>query len=283
MAEVNSLYETSLAKYPKLSLRHFCQLAEVKYHRLRDYRQNRAVQEHKAQAKADQIEQIRQMAELHPTYGYRLLHQELKPSLGRELIRRSLKVLALNPKQIKKTRPKIPGVVPVTEWPAGRRVQLDATQIRLSSGTKLWVYIALDVSSRSCLVVRLVRHLCQHAASEVISQAVNQLKQLGITDPIVIQTDGGSDFTSHSFQAMCKTLGTWIRAKVSQKGGMGIIERLNRTFKYQFMFRHELSDFFTVEALCSEFKHWYNTQRKHSAIGYSTPWAYLVKQVKSHL
>jgi putative transposase len=283
MAEVNNLYEASLARYPKLSLRHFCQLAEVTCHRLRDYRQSLAVRKQKAQAKTEQIEQIRQMAELHPTYGYRLLHQELKPSLGRELIRRTLKALGLNPNQIKKARRKVPGVVPVTEWPAGRRIQLDATQIRLSSGTKLWVYIALDVNSRSCLIIRLVYRLCQHVATEVICQAVQQLKQLGVTDPLVIQTDGGSDFTSHTFQDSCKALGTWIRSKVSQKGGMGIIERLNRTFKYQFMFRHELSDFLTVEALCSDFKHWYNHQRKHSAIGYSTPWASLVNQVKPHL
>lgn len=283
MAEINSLYESSLGRYPQLSLRRFCQLAEVKYHCLRDYRQGLALQEQKAQAKAQQIEQIRQMAEHHPTYGYRLLYQELNRTLGREFIRKTLKTLGLNPPQLKKARRNVPEVVPVTEWPIGRRVQLDATQISLSNGTKLWVYIALDVNSRSCLAIRLVRNLCQHLASEVICQAVNQLKQLGITDPIVIQTDGGSDFTSHTFQNMCSKLGTWIRSKVSQKGGMGILERLNRTFKYQFIFRHELTDFITVEALCSDFKLWYNHNRKHSAIGYSTPWSLLVSQTKAIL
>jgi transposase InsO family protein len=283
MAELNTLYESSLGKYPQLSLRHFCQIAEVKYHRLRDYRQALSVHEQKAQDKTEQIEQIRQTAELHPTYGYRLLYQELNQTLGREFIRKTLKVLGLNPAQVKKARRNVPGVVPINEWPAGRRVQLDATQISLTNGTKLWVYIALDVCSRSCLAIRLVRQLCQHIASEVICQAVNQLKLLGVTDPIVIQTDGGSDFTSHTFQGMCSKLGTWIRSKVSQKGGMGILERLNRTFKYQFIFRHELTDFITVDALCSDFKLWYNHQRKHSAIGYSTPWATLVTQTKANL
>jgi hypothetical protein len=56
-------------------------------------------------------------------------------------------------------------------------------------------------------------------ASEVICQAVSSLKQLGFADAIIIQTDGGSDFTSHTFQAMCSCLGTWIRSKVSQQGG----------------------------------------------------------------
>ncbi|MGL4609085.1 MAG: hypothetical protein ACRCYY_05280, partial [Trueperaceae bacterium] len=73
--------------------------------------------------------------------------------VGREFIRETLKSLGLNPKQVKKVRRKVPGVVPVTAWPAGRRVQLDATQLSLADGSKVWVYIAIDVSSRSCLLL----------------------------------------------------------------------------------------------------------------------------------
>jgi transposase InsO family protein len=60
-------------------------------------------------------------------------------------------------------------------------------------------------------------------------------------------------------------------------------KRGQEPFKYQFIFRHELTDFITVGALCSDFKLWYNHQRKHSAIGYSTPWATLVTQTKANL
>ena len=52
-------------------------------------------------------------------------------------------------------------------------------------------------------------------------------------------SDGGSDFTSHDFKAACEQEGTWIRAKVSQHGGMGILERVNRTLKYEFIFHRE--------------------------------------------
>lgn len=281
MAELNTIYESSLSRYPKLSLRRFCQVAEATYSRLRDFRRTLTYQQQKEQANRQKIEQIRQTAELHPTYGYRLIYQELGCELGREFIRQTLKSLGLNPAQVKKGRRKVPGVVPVTAWPAGRRVQLDATQLSLADGSKVWVYIALDVASRTCLLIRVVRNLCQHVASEVICQAVASLKQLGFVDDIIIQTDGGSDFTSHTFQAMCARLGAWIRSKVSQKGGMGILERLNRTFKYQFVFRHELSDFSTLQALCQQFKIWYNEQRKHSALGYATPWEALKVQALS--
>jgi putative transposase len=281
MTEFNNIYESSLALNPKLSLRQFCQIAEVKYHRLRDFRQTLNCKQYSEQVKAKQIERIRDTAELHPTYGYRLIYQELGCELGREFIRVTLKSLGLNPSQIKKARRKVAGVVPVSAWPAGRRVQLDATQLSLANGSKVWVYIAMDVSSRTCLLVKLVRNLCQHIASEVICQAVSSLKQLGFSDDIIIQTDGGSDFTSHTFQAMCSNLGTWIRSKVSQKGGMGILERLNRTFKYQFIFRHELVTFADLQTLCIQFKVWYNENRKHSALRYAIPWATLTVQALS--
>jgi putative transposase len=62
---------------------------------------------------------------------------------------------------------------------------------------------------------------------------------------------------------------------------MGILERLNRTFKYQFIFRHELSDFAHLQSLCQQFKSWYNEQRKHSALRYATPWEALKVQALS--
>ena len=58
---------------------------------------------------------------------------------------------------------------------------------------------------------------------------------MGIDEPLVIQSDGGSDFTSAWFQTCCSQLGQWIRCRVNQVGGMGILERLKRTFKYQYL------------------------------------------------
>jgi hypothetical protein len=104
MAEFNSSYESSLAVYPKLSLRSFCQVAEVKYSRLRDYRRSVKYKQQKELAKAQKIEQIRQTAELHPTYGYRLVYQELGCEIGREFTRKTLKSLGLTPSQESKAQ-----------------------------------------------------------------------------------------------------------------------------------------------------------------------------------
>ena len=61
---------------------------------------------------------------------------------------------------------------------------------------------------------------------------------------------------------------------------MGILERLNRTLKWDFVFWHEVDTFEDLQKLDSEFKDWYNKQRIHSAINYQTPWQKLLDDVK---
>ncbi|HRD68110.1 MAG TPA: hypothetical protein PKY50_18395 [Candidatus Competibacter sp.] len=46
-----------------------------------------------------------------------------------------------------------------------------------------------------------------------------------------------------------QTIGQWVRCRVAQVGGMGILERLNRTFKREFVFRHEVNTLADLKAL----------------------------------
>jgi len=138
-----------------------------------------------------------------------------------------------------------------------------------------------DVASRACLAIHTVRSLSQEAASAALLEAEQLLRQQGISDVLVIQSDGGSDFTSHYFQETCLTLGaSRHRCRVSEKAGMGILERLNRTLKWDFVFWHEVDTFEDLKKLDQPFKDWYNKQRIHSAINYQTPWQKLLEDVR---
>ena len=81
--------------------------------------------------------------------------------------------------------------------------------------------------------------------------------------------------------AACSEVGIWVRAKVSQQGGMGILERVNRTLKYEFIFREEPQKKAELSALCAQFRTWYNTVRPHSVLGYSYPWVKLLEVAES--
>jgi putative transposase len=98
---------------------------------------------------------------------------------------------------------------------------------------RYWIYIVIDVFSRYCLAALPVKTLSKEDALRALEIGLKQLETQGIQEPILLQSDGGSDFTSGYMQDGVKQHGTWVRAKVNQKGGMGILERVNRTFKYE--------------------------------------------------
>ncbi len=52
---------------------------------------------------------------------------------------------------------------------------------------------------------------------------------------------------------------------------MDFLERLNRTFKHEFVCRHELNTLADLEALLPSFQRGYNEQRLHSRLEYRPP------------
>ena len=68
--------------------------------------------------------------------------------------------------------------------------------------------------------------LSQERAAATLLEGHQRLSALRL-----VQSDGGSDFASSHFQQVGQDIGQWIRCRVAQVGGMGILERLNRTLQ----------------------------------------------------
>jgi putative transposase len=257
----------------KLSLNQLSKLTGIPVWKYR-HAQNSLSREN---AKTDRLEQekvlVKNMALEKPTLGYRLLHKEIVlegNTIAIEKVRLILKDLGLATSKRKKPARDIAKVTPVTEWGSGRRIQIDATQVQINS-ERYWVYIVIDVDSRYCLAALPVKTLSKEDALRALEIGLKQLETFSSKEPILLQSDGGSDFTSQHMQDGVKQHGTWVRAKVNQKGGMGILERLNRTFKYEHFFRLEVSSMKGLRECCALFLEWYNTKRRHTSIGYVTP------------
>jgi putative transposase len=258
----------------KVSLRGFMRVVGEPYWRLRDYR--RAAARHQQRQGGEQALQhsVHQAALAQPTYGYRRLYHVLRVGglrIGRERVRRLLAAVGLAHERLKKKRRAAPAATAKAELPPGRRVQIDATRLTLGDGVT-WVYVVEDATSRACLAVSVGRRLSQERAAQALQEGHRVLRQGGITASLVVQSDGGSEFTSEYFQRCCQAIGPWVRSRVNQAGGMGLVERLNRTFKYDFVFRHEVTTSFELKALAPRFRDWYNQERLHSSLGYQTPW-----------
>jgi transposase InsO family protein len=270
LAQTDTLYEDVKTR---ISLRGFARMIDQPYWRLRDYRRSSA-RRASAAAQCNHLEQrVRQAALEEPTYGYRRLWRVLCGQgvlIGRERLRRLLRTLGLSPAMIRKPRRPKAVIRVEEEWPEGRRVQIDATRLSLADGIS-WVYLVEDIASRVCLASSVGPSVSQERAAETLLAGQGHLVQMGIDESLVIQSDGGSDFTSAWFQTCCSQVGQWIRCRVNQVGGMGILERLNRTFKYESVFRDEIETAAELRAHLPEFERWYNEERLHSRVGYQPP------------
>lgn len=268
-----------------LSLRAFARMAGVPYWRLRDHQQAQVQRRGRERRDEHRLATVKAQALKHPTAGYRRLYRELRQDgqqVGLHAVRRALGKLDLAQPPIRKPRRPSPMVSLPESWPPGRRVQIDATRLSLPDGVG-WVYLVLDVASRALLTVKTVRSLSALGAREALDDGLSALRAAGVGEPVLVQSDGGSDFTSAVFQAQCLRHGAWVRSKVSQKGGMGILERCNRTFKYEFAFRHDFKTLGELREGGERFRNWYNLERRHSAIGYAFPWHELVGSAQARL
>jgi transposase InsO family protein len=275
MAQVAAVYEQFQTQ---VSLRGFMRIAGLPYWLLRDYRRGASRRQQRQKWEQQLQQAVRQTALEHPTYGYRRLSHVLKARgwrMGRERVRRLLAALDLEHERPKKRRRAAPGPPTAAELPEGRRVQIDATRLSLSDGVA-WVYMVEDVASRVCLAASAGRSLSKERAAQALQDAHYFLRQGGITASLVIQSDGGSELTSEYFQRCCQGMGQWVRCRINQAGGMGIVERLHRTFKYEFVFRHEVTTSVELKALVPQFQTWYNVERLHSSLGYQVPWQRLL-------
>ena len=265
----------------RLSLKAFMRVMGQPYWRLRDYLRASGPRRQRATAHRCAGVWVQAAAAAQPTYGYRRVYQALRQQhrpIGRERVRQLMGELGLQPPPpLKKKRP-APTVVAEHDWPSGRRLQIDATRFRLDDGVA-WVYLVEDVKTRQCVAISAAPTLSQERAAATLLKGHQCLMALGLAEPRVIQSDAGSDFTSGHFQHLCQTLGQWVRCRVAQVGGMGILERLNRTFKHEFIFRHEVNTLADLQALLPAFQRWYNEQRLHSHLDYLTPTAVLAQEV----
>lgn len=265
----------------------FSRLVGIAPWKLRDYSRGKERRLIRQTFKSECQNVIEQTSMANPSYGYRPVYQELQQQYqkgqisvlpGQQQVRICRKEQGLQAKPHRKRRPTTK-VTPSILWPSGRRIQMDATQVAYADGNKVWVYDLIDVDTRICLLSQAVTALSGHQAAQALKQAIQAMKDLGLpTHNLVIQTDGGSDFTSDIFQNHANSVGQWIRSKVSQVGGMGILERMHRTFKYDYLFQHEITNLQELQPLCNGFQTWYNQQRLHAALGYQTPYNMLTKE-----
>ena len=92
-------------------------------------------------------------------------------------------------------------------------------------------------------------------------------------EPEIMNTDQGSQYTSKAF--IQELTGRNIRISMDGKGRAldnVMIERYWRSYKYECVYLHSISDGYHLKELTDEYVQFYNTQRPHESLDYQTPW-----------
>ena len=142
----------------------------------------------------------------------------------------------------------------------------DITYVRLARGF-VYLVAVIDWYSRKVLTWRLSNTLDSRFCVDCLEEA---LQRYGA--PEIFNTDQGSQFTSEAFTGVLKDL--CIKISMDGRGRALdniLVERLWRSVKHEDIYLKGYDSFPEVTTGLTEYFEFYNTERPHQSLGYSTP------------
>jgi len=220
------------------------------------------------------IENIREEALKHPTYGYRRIAWRLRQKRGiavhnSRVYRLSHKAgLSLKPGKKKRKR------VGKGEQPPPRALHpnhvwtYDFVKLRLHNGSYLRILVLLDEFTRECLGFFMARSI---PASKVLTflQAVMAQRE---AIPEYLRSDNGPEFIEAALNAWLKEQG--VRPTFITPGSPwenGKCESFNGKFRKEFLDRNVHFSLRMLQIQAEWWRTYYNQERPHSALDYQTP------------
>jgi len=150
-------------------------------------------------------------------------------------------------------------VIPNQVW------ETDITYIRLKQGF-VYLLAIIDVFSRYVVSWKISNNMEIDFCLSALEDA------LRITKPIILNTDQGSQFTSHKW--VNTVLSNDIKVSMDGKGRWAdniFIERFWRSVKYEEIFINPPDDFIELKSNIKRYINFYNNVRPHQSLNYTTP------------
>jgi len=213
----------------------------------------------------------------HRTYGHRRIHALIRQDgvlVNRKTVLKIMRSEGLTqpkvwrrpqrPKRVERMRP--PG--PNQGW------QIDMTSFQLSGMTTLFLVVVIDCYSRKIMGWTLSRR-CR--ASEWTAAVRMALETAGIDSKekasgLTLRSDNGSQPCSKKFVEFLGKKG--IRGQYTgydAPDDNAYVERVIRTIKEEEVWPNSWDTFWEAHEAIEKYIRFYNEERPHSAIGYSTP------------
>ena len=238
----------------------------------------------RAQADAELTDRVRAIhARSRGTYGAPRIHAELAEdgvAVGRKRVARLMRTAGIagvsrrrGPRTTRRdvqARPAPDRVERRFEADAPNRLWVaDITYIPTLAAGFLYLAIVLDVFSRRIIGWAMAAHQRTELVIEALEMAIEQRRP----EAVVHHSDQGCQYTSLAFGARCRESGVALSmGSVGDCFDNAMAESFFATLECELLDRTTLSTHAEARAAVFQFvEGWYNTLRRHSALGYVSP------------
>ena len=218
------------------------------------------------------MELVKALSEAYPRFGYRrigaILAWQQKEPINAKRVYRIWRMLNL---QLPRRRPKKkrPGSAPITpiSTHANHVWSYDFVSDRTADGRKLKILAVVDEYTRECLALEVASSI---RSGHVIDTLGRLMSLYG--KPAFIRSDNGPEFTA---KAVIKWLTSHRIGPAFIEPGSpwqnGYIESFNGKFRDECLSREWFASKKEAQVIIEQWRHHYNHERPHSALGYRPP------------
>lgn len=262
--------ELILSDHQSLSLRRQCELLDINRSTLYYEKKPAGIDD------VHLLNEIREIWERYPFYGYRRVTQELKSKgywINRKRVRRLMKaggIHAIFPGPNTSRRNKLHAVHPyllrdITIEHANQAWMIDITYLRLAKG---FVYLValIDVHSRYVVSWKISNTLETAFCMEALKSG------LMTASPEIINSDQGCQFTSDEWISFLRAKN--IKISMTGKGRCldnVYIERFWRSVKREEFYLNDYESIKELKEAIKAYIEFYNHKRWHQSLDYKTP------------
>jgi transposase InsO family protein len=165
--------------------------------------------------------------------------------------------------------------------------QADFTEFETTRGGTWRILVVVDYATKVCLASAIIGTSTARDAIESLELAIAEAERLtalplvddcidartGGSTPCVIVTDNGPAFKSADFVHFIARHPELrhVRTRHHAPETNGVVERFNRSLKYEHLYREEIADVLELDGHVQTYRELYNWIRPHEALGFVPP------------
>lgn len=221
-------------------------------------------------------DRIIELAKKHKRLGYRMLHAIDQKKSGRMNHKRFYRLyreenLSLRRRKRKRLLRNPPARIPVTK--ANERWSMDFVFDYTMNGRRLKMMTLIDEGTKESLWIEVAGGISGHAVARVLSLVCSYRGR-----PKAILSDNGPEFTSRILLRWF--LDNEVEHEFTEPGKPtqnGMCESFNGKFRDDCLNGNAFLNLEDAKEIVEKWRHYYNEERPHSALGYLTPAEYYEK------